>query len=221
MNLSQFQNWALAQGSVGKYTDGQFVGECVSLINQYLGRVYGISAGAWGNAKDWATNGSVLGYFDRVGDLQPGDIVVYGPNFGGGYGHIGIYLGNNKILDQNGADDGKIRVNNLYPGYTAILRRKGSTPEGGDMPASKDKVDETAVKLEYNASLLRDASAEEVAIRVNSGQTMEALQRDLIGSDEHRTIQRLVKLGYETETGQNLPGVDKEKVLAYINQNLK
>lgn len=132
--LDSFQKWALAQGTVGKATDGGFVGECVSLVNQYLYRVYGISAGAWGNAKDWATNGSVAGYFDREGSPSAGDIVVYGANYGGGVGHIGISLGNGVLLDQNWNNDGRIRTHALPTGYIAVLRRKGqqvSNNQGG------------------------------------------------------------------------------------------
>ena len=69
MNLEQFKNWAVSQGSVAK-TNGQYAGECVSLINQYCSKVFGFTAGAWGNAKDWATNGTVAQYFDKVGSPQ-------------------------------------------------------------------------------------------------------------------------------------------------------
>lgn len=139
MSLDDFKNWALSQGSVAK-TDGGYLGECVSLINQYLSKVYGIQAGAWGHAKDWATNSNVLQHFDRVGDLQRGDIVVWGPNFGGGYGHIGIYLGNGQLLDQNGRIARRVSVGANYPGYIAILRRKGQTNQGGsDVITNQDR----------------------------------------------------------------------------------
>ena len=79
MNLDQFRQWALSQGQVAKI-QGDYAGECVSLINQYLYRVYGITAGAWGHAKDWGTSAPVLQYFDRVSNPQAGDIVYWGPN---------------------------------------------------------------------------------------------------------------------------------------------
>lgn len=141
MNLDQFKNWALTQGQVAK-TDGGFRGQCVSLINQYLAKVYGIQAGAWGNAKDWATNVNVANYFDKVNNIQPGDIIVYPASFGGGYGHIAVALGGGQMLDQNG--DGRLRVavRNVWPGYSAILRRKGTTvnqPQGDIMITENDR----------------------------------------------------------------------------------
>lgn len=134
MNLPQFKDWAIKQGSVAK-TDGGYPGECVSLLNQYLAKVFGIQAGAWGHAKDWATSANVLSHFDKVsGTPQAGDIIVYDGRFGGGYGHIAIALGNNQMLDQNGAGNGRIRTGSVWPNYSAILRRKGSsTSQGGNM----------------------------------------------------------------------------------------
>lgn len=188
MTLEQFQNWALSQGSVAK-TDGGYLGECVSLINQYLSKVYGLNAGAWGHAKDWATNSNVLQHFDRVGDLQRGDIVVYGPNFGGGYGHIGIYLGNGQLLDQNGRIARRVSVGSIYPGYIAILRRKGQTNQGVEM-ASNSKVDDTTVQLTYNLGLDRAASSNEIHSRIAAGDTEEQLLRDVLGSGEHKALQQ-------------------------------
>lgn len=127
MTLNEFKSWAVGQGSVAKYTDGKYKGECVSLINQYLARVYGISAGLWGNAKDWATNSNVLNYFDKVSSPQAGDIGVY---TGGTYGHIWIYLSATECLEQNGKSAGKVTVNAPIFKVNTILRRKGT---GGSM----------------------------------------------------------------------------------------
>lgn len=132
MNLNDFINWALAQGSVAKYNDGNYKGECVSLINQYCWRVLGVPADAWGHAKDWATNASVLQYFTpvdtvwpSVGGLLPGDILVYDHRFGRGFGHIEIALGNGLALGQNRSYSGGIVRSSVINGYTTILRRKG------------------------------------------------------------------------------------------------
>lgn len=134
MNLSQFKDWAVAQGSVANPTsspDHQYLGQCVSLIQQYLSRVYGVPWAARGHAKDWVNN-PVSDKFDKVsGPPQSGDIVVYDGRFGGGYGHIAISLGGNQMLDQNGAGNGKIRVGTLWPNYSAVLRPKGS--QGGNV----------------------------------------------------------------------------------------
>jgi len=125
MNLEQFKNWAISQGSVGKFTDGNYVGECVSLINQYLGRVFGIRAGSWGNAKDWATNGEVTKYFDKVSSPQAGDIGVSGATPTNPYGHIWIYLSPSLILEQNGKVSRRVSTSAPYFKPIAILRRKG------------------------------------------------------------------------------------------------
>lgn len=131
MNLAQFKDWAVGQGSVAKYNDAQFLGECVSLINQYCYRVLNVQAGAWGHAYAWAndTNENVKKYFDKVGSIQAGDIIVYGTNFTPTYGHIGIALGNGQLLDQNGRTPRKVAIGAIYNGYGAILRRKGGNVE--------------------------------------------------------------------------------------------
>lgn len=146
MTLEQFQNWALSQGSVAK-TDGGYLGECVSLINQYLSKVYGIQAGAWGNAKDWASaSNPIRNWFDQVGDLRAGDIVVWGSNYGGGYGHIGIWNGS-QLLDQNGRTPRRVSVGSIYPGYVAILRRKGQTNQQGDTSDMIKNTDTAPVRV--------------------------------------------------------------------------
>lgn len=135
MTLQQFKDWAIAQGSVAKATDGQYLGECVSLINQYLYKVYGISAGAWGHARAWANDTNpIRANFDKVGSPQAGDIgVSHGPTE---YGHIWIYLSPNLILEQNGRVPRRVSTGTPYLSTSAILRRKGSPtnpPEVMDM----------------------------------------------------------------------------------------
>jgi hypothetical protein len=125
MSLQGFVTWALGQKSVAKYNDGQLLGECVSLINQYCWRVLNVPADAWGHAKDWATNKAVLTYFDKVSDIQAGDILVYGSNYGGGLGHIEIALGNGQALFQNRNGNRKVGTGKMIPNPIAILRKKG------------------------------------------------------------------------------------------------
>lgn len=130
MNLSQFQTWAVTQGSVGNPGSGSFRGQCVSLIQNYLNLVYGIGYQARGNAKDWPTNSNVLSYFDKVSSPQAGDIGVMGANYGSGAGHIFIYLSPTTILEQNGRVPLKVSTGAAYKNPIAILRRKG---QGEDM----------------------------------------------------------------------------------------
>lgn len=145
MNFQQFIAWAISQGSVGKATDGKYVGQCVSLINQYLSKVYGIQAGAWGDAKDWATNGNVLSHFDRVGNPQAGDIGISGATQYNPYGHIWIYTSPDTILEQNGRVPGRVSQGAAYPNPIAILRRKGT---GEDIvKPSKQQVTDVFIKF--------------------------------------------------------------------------
>lgn len=156
MNLQQFINFSLNANSLGKYNDGQFVGQCVSLINQYCYRVLGVQAGAWGDAKDWATSPEVLKYFDKVSSPQAGDIGVMGSNFGGGYGHIFIYTSTNTILEQNGRVPLKISTGSAYANPIAILRRKGTPSQGANTmpPLTESKVRDA---IYYSTGLSADA----------------------------------------------------------------
>lgn len=133
MTLQEFISWSNGQ-RLGKYNDGQFPGQCVSLINQYCWRVLDVPAGAWGNAKDWAStdNTAVMRYFDHVTDMQAGDILVYPATPTNADGHIEIYIGNNQSLQQNRLLDGTTHVSPIW-GVTpsAILRSKNS--KGADM----------------------------------------------------------------------------------------
>lgn len=167
MTLDEFQKWALAQGSVGKATDGGYVGQCVSLVNQYLSKVHGINAGAWGNAKDWAsTNNPIRQWFTSVNQSQPGDIGV-DVNGGGGYGHIWIYTANG-ILEQNGRVPLKVTAS-PDRNATVILRPKAGMPSGGVV------MDTNAGKELYKTGLHRDAESDSAASQWNGRKPADAL----------------------------------------------
>lgn len=126
MNLKEFCNWALAQGSVANpEPDNWFKGQCVSLIQQYLYRVFNKPFKAHGNAKAW-TNNYPKDYFNKLDKsiaLQPGDVLVYGANYGGGYGHIALIDAEGNFFDQNGVK--KLAVGyraKPFAGYVCILR---------------------------------------------------------------------------------------------------
>lgn len=142
MTFSEFQSWALAQGQVGRYDNGQFVGQCVSLINQGCYRVYNIPAKSWGDAWQWGqpNNAAVQQYFNIVNSLEVGNVVVYPQNWSGSpEGHIGWVAGNGQILEQNGHVPMKISLSKLEPGYYAILKPKTATaPEGGKVTDKGD-----------------------------------------------------------------------------------
>lgn len=155
MTLQQFQDWALSQGQVGKATDGSYVGQCVSLINQYLSKVHGINAGAWGDAKAWANDSNpIRQWFTPVNQSQPGDI---GVSTAGQYGHIFIYTANG-ILEQNGRVPLRVTTS-PDRNATVILRPKAgmpSAPQGG-----QDMINADQVKDLYRVHLGREASQAE------------------------------------------------------------
>ncbi len=125
MNLREFGDWALNQRSVANPPPNNgYSGQCVSLVQQMLYQVLGIPFQAHGNAKDWEYN--VPAGFTKLPagtPLQRGDILVYGANYGGGYGHIGFIDANFKFFDQNGIN--KLAVgyrDQPFEGYRCILR---------------------------------------------------------------------------------------------------
>ena len=130
MDIQKFISTYNGKRNIPK-TNGELAGQCVSLINRYCWEVLAVPAGAWGNAKDWATNQIQNQYFDKVGGApQLGDILVWGANYGGGYGHVAISIGNGQVFDQNGgAGVATCGISQEYAGRIAILRRKGGAPE--------------------------------------------------------------------------------------------
>jgi len=126
MNLAEFGSWALAQGSVANpQPDNWFKGQCVSLIQQYLYRVFGKPFKAYGNAKDWANN-YPRDYFTKLSSsttLQKGDVLVYGANYGGGYGHIALIDASGNFFDQNGVKRLAVGYRaKPFTGYVCVLR---------------------------------------------------------------------------------------------------
>ena len=105
MNLADFGSWALGQGSVANpEPNNKYKGECVSLIQQYLYRVFNKPFQAYGNAKDWVNN-YPKDYFTKLNanaGYQRGDVLVYDERRGNGYGHMGLIDVNYQWLDQNG-----------------------------------------------------------------------------------------------------------------------
>lgn len=101
---------------LGKRTDadGVFGFQCVDLIKQYAKEELKMKPGAWGNAIDYWTNKKhpLLKKYNRVATQSPrkGDIVILRGRGSNPYGHIGIAVDGNTMLEQNGATgdgDGK------------------------------------------------------------------------------------------------------------------
>lgn len=133
-SLQQFREWAVKNGKVAN-PDGSYKGQCVSLVQQYLVQVFGIPFRARGNAKDFVPPG-----FVRVSSLKPGDIIRYGSNYGGGYGHIGLIDDTGAFLDQNGARVLAVnRMSKPFSGINAIFRPTKKFNVKTPKPAPKPK----------------------------------------------------------------------------------
>lgn len=156
MNLKQFGDWGLSQGSVANPAPNYgYKGQCVSLIQQYLYQVFGMPFKARGNAKDWAYN--IPEGFTKLSantKLQRGDILVYGSNYGGGYGHIGLIDVNWKFYDQNGIKRLAVGYrDNPFGGYVCVLRPNNQAKLGlsdGTFTVRVDKA-EANVRKEPNS----------------------------------------------------------------------
>lgn len=94
----------------------QLTGQCVSLVQQYIGQCLEQPMKARGNAKDWIQSYVAEGLGTIVSEPRKGDILVYGSSMGGGYGHIAIYISENKMYDQN-----NLTHDNLCAGYSKIF----------------------------------------------------------------------------------------------------
>lgn len=132
MNYNEFIN--TYNGKTFDY-DGVAGVQCVDLVKMYLDKVFGIKAGAWGNAKDYYENFNSLplrNNFTRIANTpsfvpQKGDIVVWGAGLGNKYGHIAIATGEGNTSTFYSYDlnwGGKIvkRVQHNYKGFLGVLR---------------------------------------------------------------------------------------------------
>ena len=117
--------------------DGVSGVQCVDLAKMYLDKVFGIKAGAWGNAKDYYENYNSLplkNSFNRIANTasfvpQKGDIVVWGAGLGNTYGHIAIATGEGNTsnfysYDLNWGSKTVHKVNHNYKGFLGVLRAK-------------------------------------------------------------------------------------------------
>lgn len=146
MNLREFEEWALNQKSVGNPTaEESYRGECVSLVQHYLVKVFNMTFMARGNAKDWANN--IPEGFEKLDNLTeaiPGDILVYTV---GEFGHMAIVDANKKSLEQNKTGDKTITVENIRTGYECILRHKNGVDVGQNKTYEINKTYKTQVAL--------------------------------------------------------------------------
>ena len=132
MNYNEFINTYNGKGFDYDNVSGI---QCVDLIKMYLDKVFGIKAGAWGNAKDYYENFNNLplkNSFTRIANTasfvpQKGDIVVWGAGLGNTYGHIAIATGEGNTsqfysYDLNWGQKTVHKVLHDYKGFLGVLR---------------------------------------------------------------------------------------------------
>lgn len=121
--------------------DGKYGAQCVDLFNYYNRDVIGagfIATPVTGGARDlWEVGNPIVdqNYVKMVPTttLQKGDVIVFGPGYGTitengkttDYGHVTIYIGDNKIIQQNKGFNMKTTIDKAYTnGALGILRPK-------------------------------------------------------------------------------------------------
>lgn len=120
-SLESFTSWAIRAKQVSNPTVNTYPGQCVSLIQEYLSQVFGIPFAKRGNAKDFKP--PTFQQLTSSTQRRPGDIIRYGKNYGGGYGHIGYIDHLGRFVDQNGTAAMHVGVR-LQPfgGINAVFR---------------------------------------------------------------------------------------------------
>ncbi len=118
-SLQAFREWAIAQGgNIGNPLVNTHRGQCVSLVQQYLYRVFAIPYTPRGNAKDF-----IPPNFTKVsGSPRAGDIVRWPASNYSKYGHIGLIDDDNLYLFQNRLSDGRVHRGQPINGGFTIFR---------------------------------------------------------------------------------------------------
>mgnify|MGYP004519619859 CR=1 FL=1 len=127
--------------------DGVAGVQCVDLAKMYLDKVFGIKAGAWGNAHAYYDNynniAELKNNFDRIANTpnfipQKGDICVWSVSLNG-YGHISIATGEGDTntfytYDQNWNGKQMKKVAHNYRCFLGVLRAKDQSKITGITP---------------------------------------------------------------------------------------
>jgi len=107
---------------------GKLKGQCVSLVQQYIGQCLGQPMKPRGNAKDWTKTYVNEGLGKITKNARYGDIIVYNI---GQYGHIAIYINSSKMYDQNSGyhDNYKAGYGKLIKGGTYLRPNASLVPD--------------------------------------------------------------------------------------------
>ncbi len=189
-------------------SQGYLTGQCVSLIKWFLAEMcekIPEPFRARGHAKDFGNALVAEGLADQVGDLKRGDILVW-PYDGGGYGHIGIYMGDGTVFEENVAASGQ-RTANFGAGivYAADVDPiNAGWRVGGyniyrvrtyveNIVAQRDRSDEINFLNGLYRQIL-DRNVDEGAIahylkQIDGGWNWEQIKQDLLASAEGQQVQ--------------------------------
>lgn len=114
ISLDKFINKYVGK-SVGVPWNKALDGECVSMVQRYINECHNQPLKVRGHAIAF---GDTL-VRDRVAKVvakpQYGDIIVWGKNMGGGYGHVAIYLNEKSLFDQNNSSVKPTRTSQVRP----------------------------------------------------------------------------------------------------------
>lgn len=145
MNLNLFIT--KYNGKTIGYPEGSYVGECLSLVKQYMKEMYGFSPPPSGSNSAygyWSNFPKPLGdYFTKIPNTlefipQAGDIAIWNTKAGNGYGHIAIVTEATqtkfKSFDQNWGGKHAHIVEHDYTNVVGFLRPKENMPETIQVP---------------------------------------------------------------------------------------
>ena len=109
MTLSEFIT--KTKGTKQALPNGNQLGQCVSLVQQYLIQCYNIPFKARGHAKNFGKSIVSEGLAKQVTTPVYGDIIVYAGSISNmWYGHVAIYIDDNYMYDQNNGTHDKYRA---------------------------------------------------------------------------------------------------------------
>ena len=193
MNYNEFIN--TYNGKSFNY-DGTAGVQCVDLIKMYLNKVFGLTPGAWGNAKDYYenynNNSALKSNFTRIANTpsfvpQKGDIAVFGSGLGNKYGHICIATGEGDThnfysydLNWNGKTVHKVQHN--YKGFLGVLRAKDQSKVGGSTTSSSSSVGTKKV-FAVKTNIRETPSLSGVAHLYKANTTVEILEENVANAD--------------------------------------
>lgn len=174
---------------------GAFKGQCVSLVQDYIYKCFDIPFKAMGNAKDWVKfapmrildEGAVFVYFVDI--PEKGDIVVWPAPYGGGYGHIAVYIDKNTIFDQNNMshDDGAAGYGRLFgknvAKYMRVNRAKIFDEFDETIPSFKPQVSTNSSTFD-----MWDQKMQYRVYTVQKGETLGTIAKNMGYGDDWQMI---------------------------------